>query len=705
MAWVRSAAKPTGARSILAAARKAARNILPIRRHPEKDCQQHNHALDAIFDCDFVVNPTSLKTEIRPEPLRPLNFTPHFSLRTIRRTRRIAFTFLALISIARLAGLAQNAADQEHSRSKRVLMLFSEGKDVPGNIQMEQAVRGAMQKASTNRIEFLAEYLDASHFSGPEYFRLFQDYLGKKYAGQNLDLILAFPAQDYKLAGELPDALFPKVPVVFVAVNELEVPFALSKFGVTGIVQRFDLRGTLGLILRLQPDTRRVVVIGGISVADRATLGRIEEAAQSLEGVKFEFWTNRPVAELPAAVKSLPEGTVILFSTVQRDVTGQRYFASQLALMLAPAASVPVYVLGGWALGSGALGGAVVDPEDLGARTGQLALHVLGGNKPEALPIEVSTKGTPMVDWRALRRWNIRPSRVPDDAVVRYRPVTLWGEHRDLVLISLAVLLAQAVTITGLLVQRSQRRRAESEMLNQRTELAHVSRVSTMGQLASSLTHELNQPLGAILRNAEAAEIFLAKEKPDLDEIRAILADIRKDDQRAGNVIDRMRSLLKRRSVELKSLDLAELLRETVALAGGDARAREVEIRLQVPAKLPAVRGDRVHLQQVLLNLILNGMDAMADVPKEERRLTLRVELAKDGNVQVAVSDCGSGMPLEKLARLFEPFFTTKPNGMGMGLAISKTIIEAHGGKIWAASNATRGAVFKFSLTVNGQPL
>ena len=209
---------------------------------------------------------------------------------------------------------------------------------------------------------------------------------------------------------------------------------------------------------------------------------------------------------------------------------------------------------------------------------------------------------------------------------MRYRPVTLWGEHRDLVLISLSVLLAQAVTITGLLAQRRQRQRAEAEMLNQRAELAHVSRVSTMGQLASSLTHELNQPLGAILRNAEAAEIFLAKEKPDLEEIRAILADIRKDDQRAGNVIDRMRSLLKRRSVELKFLDLGELLRETIALAGADARAREVKIRLQVPAKLPAVRGDRVHLQQVLLNLILNGMDAMADVPKEERCLTLRAK-------------------------------------------------------------------------------
>jgi two-component system cell cycle sensor histidine kinase/response regulator CckA len=257
---------------------------------------------------------------------------------------------------------AQTAPDQKSFRARRVLMLFSEGKDVPGNIMLEQAVRAEIQKASTNRIEFLTEYLDSSHFSGKENFRLFQDYLGKKYAGQNLDLIVAFPSQDYTLAGELPDALFPDVPVVFVAVNELEVPLAISKLGVTGIVQRFDLRGTLGLIMRLQPDTRRVVVIGGTSKADCAILGRIGETAQSLEGIEFDFWTNRPVAELPGAVKLLPAGTVILLSTVQRDMTGQRFFTSQLAQMLAPPASVPVYVLGEWALGSGAVGGAVVGP-------------------------------------------------------------------------------------------------------------------------------------------------------------------------------------------------------------------------------------------------------------------------------------------------------------------------------------------------------
>ena len=581
-------------------------------------------------------------------------------------------------------------------------MIFNESKDVPGNIVLEQAVRSEMQKAGTGRIEFLTEYLDASHFSDKEHFRLFQDYIGKKYAGKKPDLIMSFPSRDYRLAGELPDALFPDVPVVFVAVNEIDVPQAIIKFGVTGIVQRFDLRGTLGLIMRLQPDTRRVVVIGGVSDVDSATLGRIAEASRAMEGIEFEFWTNRPMTELPGAVKSLPTGTVILLSTALRDVNGQTFFMSQLAQMLVPSARVPVYVLGGWVLGSGAVGGSVVDSEDLGRRSGQLALRVLGGEDPRTLPIEVATKGTPMVDWRALQHWSIKDNRLPAGTIIRFRPETLWDEHKKLILVSLVVFLLQAGTIIGLLAQRGQRRRAEVEILNQRTELAHVTRVSTMGQLASALAHELNQPLGAILRNAEAAEIFLQKEKPDLEEVRAILADIRKDDQRAGNVIDRMRSLLKRRSLELKPLHLGEVLAETISLARSDARARKVGLTLQSPSELPTVRGDRVHLQQVLLNLILNGMDAMADVTNTGRLLTVRADATKDGNVEVSVKDNGAGIPQDKVAHLFEPFFTTKPNGMGMGLAISQTIIEAHGGKISGGNNAGRGAVFKFTLPANG---
>jgi len=224
-----------------------------------------------------------------------------------------------------------------------------------------------------------------------------------------------------------------------------------------------------------------------------------------------------------------------------------------------------------------------------------------------------------------------------------------------------------------------------------------------MGQLASGLVHEINQPLAAILRNAEAAEMYLQHPSPDLDEIRAILADIRTDNERAGQVIDRMRGLLKRRALDTRRLDVGSLVGDVAALLRVDAAARQVTLNVDVPDDLPHVRGDRVHIQQVLLNLVLNGMDALNGARLEERgvNVTARVDVASGASiVEIGVDDAGPGIPAGTLVQIFDPFFTTKPNGMGMGLAISRTIVESHGGRLWAENKAGGGAVFRFTLPI-----
>ena len=271
-------------------------------------------------------------------------------------------------------------------------------------------------------------------------------------------------------------------------------------------------------------------------------------------------------------------------------------------------------------------------------------------------------------------RWISSQSRVEFDATGQ--PVLMRGASRDV----------------------TAGKHAEQEALLLRQEIAHAGRVSTMGQLAASLAHEINQPLGAILRNAEAAELYLQQPAPDLDEVRAILADIRADDERAGSVIDRMRGLLKRQTLDKRRLDVRTLVGEVVALVRVDAATRQVTVDVDVPADLPQVQGDRVHLQQVLLNLILNGMDALNGASPENRWVSVAVRHDGAHTVEIAVADAGPGIPAATLPQIFEPFFTTKPNGMGMGLAISRTIVEAHGGRIWAENKNGRGARFRFTL-------
>jgi C4-dicarboxylate-specific signal transduction histidine kinase len=230
-----------------------------------------------------------------------------------------------------------------------------------------------------------------------------------------------------------------------------------------------------------------------------------------------------------------------------------------------------------------------------------------------------------------------------------------------------------------------------------RRDLAHAGRVTMLGQLSSALAHELNQPLGAILRNAEAAEMMLRSPTPDLDELRAIIADIRQDDRRAGEVIDRLRALLGRRSVEFQPVGVDGLLNDVITLVRGDAAARRIALEFATERSLPPVLGDKVHLSQVLLNLIINGMDAVGESRESQRRVIIETRRTED-MVEIAVKDFGPGLAPEVTSRLFQPFVTTKPHGMGMGLAVSRTIIEAHGGRLWAASSAGQGAIFRFTV-------
>ena len=235
------------------------------------------------------------------------------------------------------------------------------------------------------------------------------------------------------------------------------------------------------------------------------------------------------------------------------------------------------------------------------------------------------------------------------------------------------------------------RMRAERAASRQRDELAHLSRVAMLGELSGSLAHELNQPLTAILSNAQAAQRFLAQSPPRVDKLAEILADIVKSDHRAGAVIQRVRSLLRKEEAQRQPLNINEVVEESLRLMRSDLLNRQVVVSSELAQALPAVSGDPNQLQQVLLNLVINGCDAM-DGHRADNRLVIRTQMTANGNVEVSVADRGAGIPSTDLERIFEPFVTTKSNGLGLGLAICRSIVEAHGGRLWATNNADRGA-------------
>ena len=271
-----------------------------------------------------------------------------------------------------------------------------------------------------------------------------------------------------------------------------------------------------------------------------------------------------------------------------------------------------------------------------------------------------------------------------------------------------AVVTAEAVSMADeqcfLIVVRdvTDRRRAELQLMQHRAELAHLSRVALLGELSAAFAHELNQPLAAIMANARAAQRLMAREPPDPTEVRNILEDIVADDRRAGEVIHRLQALLKRGELQLQPLDINQLVHEVVELVHSELIRREVILHTVLAPDLPRVPADRVQVQQVLMNLVFNACEAMNEQPREERNVTIVTRSTAGGEVAVAVSDQGTGIPTGKEEQVFEPFYTSKRHGLGLGLTICRTIVTAHGGALWAANNPDRGATFH--IVLRGSP-
>lgn len=297
-----------------------------------------------------------------------------------------------------------------------------------------------------------------------------------------------------------------------------------------------------------------------------------------------------------------------------------------------------------------------------------------------------------------MQRWNISESRLPSGSMVQFREPSVWERYRPQLTAMFVALVIQAAMIAWLLIERYGRQRAELEARSRMLEVMHLNSTAAAGALSASIAHELNQPLGAIMSNAEAGALLLARTPPDVGQLKEILADIRKDDQRAAEIILHLRKLLKRRTeIEAQKFDLNEVIADALHILSPEAKKRSINLTatgLQQP--LP-VLADQIHLQQVILNLATNGMDAMADTPPGARRITVETALSAPSQVQVSVSDAGGGIPHGKLTDVFDAFYTTKPQGTGLGLSIARTIVETYGGKLWA-ENRAGGAVFRFTL-------
>ena len=384
------------------------------------------------------------------------------------------------------------------------------------------------------------------------------------------------------------------------------------------------------------------------------------------------------------------------------DATGVVYEGDRALTTLYATANAPIFTHDDAFFGREVVGGPMLSARVLSKEAGAVAVRILGGEKPGSIKIEPMGFAAPKYDWRELRRWGISESRLPPGSEIYFREPTAWDKYRWQILAALALILFQGAMILVLLFEHRRRLHFQVEAARRSAELAHVNRYSTAGELTASIAHEINQPLGAILTNAETLQLMLKSPAPDLNEIGEIVDDIRRDDQRASAVIQGLRSMLKKAPSEMKDVDLNEIVRNTTLILSSFATARKFDLKSVIFSEPLPIKGDQVQVQQVLVNLIVNAADAMSDVPRAERTVT--ISTVRDDNLaEVSVSDVGPGIGRDKLKEVFEPFFSTKSQGMGMGLSIARRIVETHNGLIWAENKIGGGAVFRFRLPLSRQ--
>ena len=629
--------------------------------------------------------------------------------------RLAAWAFSLTTFLLALGASAPRATAQRAARPTRVLVIYQQQAETQPMLEFAQRLRMTVTRELGGPVEFYQEALDFDRFTGLEQSSPLANYLADKYRQFGVDVVVPVGGRALKFAVDQLGRGLPNVPIVFALCAMPQTDPTAQPATVTGRISAASrFAPTLEMARRLQPDAERVVVVGGAGPSDSTSVAAVTTAAATL-GAPLELTVlqGMPLDELLPRLRRIPPRSIVVFANYRLDGRGHAYEPLDIVGSVARAAPAPTYTQLASYLGEGVVGGSVLRFDDEAVRTGRLVVRVLRRRPGERMPPVELVANMFVADWRQLRRWGLSEARLPQGTEVVFREPTLWQRYRMVVLLTLAVIGAESLLIGSLLAERRRRKRAQRAAEEQqrradetRRQVAHMGRVALVGELAATMSHDLRQPLAAIRMNAEAGARIVARDTGPLGDderelCEEIFGDIVADNVLASDIITRVRALVRREELPPQPVDLNEICRTSARLLQYDVLTRLADVTLALDPRVPTVTGDPVQLQQVVVNLLVNALDASAASPNPH--VTISTEVRGE-EVEVAVRDNGSGLTPDVQPHLFESFFTTKPQGLGLGLPIVQSIVERHHGRVRAENADEGGAIFRVTMPGTRSP-
>ena len=586
----------------------------------------------------------------------------------------------------------QVALAAEH---KRVMLLHSFGQDFKPWSEYAKDIRAELKRQSPWPLDIIENSLVTARFSDENPEAPFVEYLSALFANRPLDVIVSIGAPAADFVQRHRRRLFPTTPMVLTAVDQRRVQYSNLTGNDVAVAVNINYLSAFENILQVLPDTKDVIVVVGTSPIEKFWKEAIGKQAEPLTNrIKLSWTDELPFEELLKQASALPPHTAIFWELMIVDAAGVVHEGNLPLERLHAVANAPIFSYDESFFGNGIVGGPLLIVADTSRLTATVAVRILNGEKAGDIKVSPVEFSAPRFDWGQMQRWGISEKNLPPGSEILFRDPTVWEQYRAHILAVTAAILIQAALIFWLLYEHWRRQRAEILARNTMSELSHVNRMATAGQLSASIAHEVNQPLAGIVANAQAALRWL--EKANVEEVREGLKRIVSDGHRASDIITNLRAMFKSDVQEKALVDINKLVLSVLALVRIDLQKHEIKLQTQLDDRIPQVLGNQVQLQQVISNLVMNAIESMGS--SQTRALRIKTELSQSNTVHVSIEDTGTGIKSSDVAQLFKPMFTTKARGMGMGLSICQSIIENHDGRIWVSPGATGGSIFQFEL-------